>query len=186
MLELTHGDIRITVSNNHTYSVGSVDNAVPFKHEYLLDPKSEGHYSSKHGVRTERDGDEIASCILVAGGGASGIHTNSAVIHANSCYIAVGPFVASLSLPLLQLEWYTESDCATCFGVYFSPKHQCLISHGELEVARLSLKGEIMWSAGGADVFSNGFELLDDCVKVIDFYDQIYLIDIESGRGLMR
>lgn len=58
-------------------------------------------------------------------------------------------------------------DAATCFGVYYLPEHACLISHGELEIARLSLSGEIVWSAGGKDIFSEGFRLSREYVEAI-------------------
>ena len=71
---------------------------------------------------------------------------------------------------------------ATCFGVYHSLKHKCFISHGELEIARVSYSGEIIWQASGKDIFTNGFVLHDDYIETIDFNDQQYRIDIETGR----
>ena len=78
------------------------------------------------------EGSVISSCILTAVGGATGIHDHSALICGDSCIIAVGPFMCSLHIPSLDLEWKAEVDWATCFGVYYSAKHHCLISHGEL------------------------------------------------------
>jgi hypothetical protein len=37
-----------------------------------------------------------------------------------------------LALPSFKLLWHRQVDHATCFGVYFSANHDCLISHGEL------------------------------------------------------
>jgi hypothetical protein len=90
--------------------------------------------------------------------------------------------LCSLSLPNLDLKWSIKVDSATCFGVYYSSKHDCLLSHGECEVARVSLRGEIVWSAGGKDIFSEGFQIVGDCVEAIDFNHEVYRIDIATGR----
>jgi hypothetical protein len=90
--------------------------------------------------------------------------------------------LCSLSLPTLDLGWATKVDGATCFGVYYSPQHDCLLSHGEIEVARVNLSGEIVWSASGKDIFSEGFRVLDDEVEAVDFNHEVYRIDIVTGR----
>jgi hypothetical protein len=65
--------------------------------------------------------------------------------------------------------------------VYLSLKHSCYISHGELEIARVSYGGEVVWSASGNDIFTNGFSLHDDHIEVADFNDEKYRIEIETG-----
>jgi len=90
--------------------------------------------------------------------------------------------MCSLHLPTLDLEWHTQTDWATCFGVYHSLKHKCFISYGELEIARVSYSGEIIWQASGKDIFTNGFVLHDDYIETIDFNDEQYRIDVETGR----
>jgi hypothetical protein len=90
--------------------------------------------------------------------------------------------LCSLSLPTLDLTRATKVDKATCFGVYYCPEHDCLLSHGELQVARVSLKGEIVWSASGRDVFSEGFRIVGDHIEAIDSYHGVDRIDIVTGR----
>jgi hypothetical protein len=51
---------------------------------------------------------------------------------------------------------------ATCFGVHYDRDHDALISHGEPSICRFSVEGAIFWSAGGADIFTEGFSLLPD------------------------
>ena len=139
--------------------------------------------SSVHGLTCrEPDGSEH-SCILLAGGGASGVHEHSAVVFNGRCFVAVGDNICSLSLPTLDLRWVTKVDSATCFGVYYSPEYGCLLSHGELEIARVSLAGEVVWSAAGMDIFTEGFWIVGDYVEAIDFYHQVYRIEIGTGRS---
>ncbi len=139
--------------------------------------------SSRHGVVLREDGIVRQSCILLAGGGASGLHQHSAVCTGDASFVAVGDTLCSLELPSLDLLWHRRVDAATCFGVYHSTKYGCLISHGELEIARVSLSGEVVWSVGGADIFSEGFQLHTDSIEAVDFNRKVYRIDIETGAA---
>ena len=179
MLELACKTFLVTISDDPSYTVGFADNVRTYEHEYLLDCD---HVNCHHAIRVTDNDDDIASCILLACGGSTCIHEHSAVTHDNSCIIAVGPFMASVALPSLQLEWATKTDWATCFGVPHSEKHECLISHVELEIARVSFAGRLIWQVSGGDIFTGGFTLHDDCVDVIDWEDREYHIDIATGR----
>ena len=166
------------------YTPGSADNVRSYSREYKL-TDAETRPSSRHGLIL-RDGNTPArSCILLAGGGATGLHEHSAVTLDDTCFVAVGDTLCSLALPSLDLLWHRQVDTATCFGVYHSAKHNCLISHGELEIARLSLAGEVAWCSGGADIFSEGFELHPDYIEAVDSNGTVYRIDIATG-GSMR
>lgn len=185
MLELIAGNYRVSIIADSTHSVGSADNIHAYDHEYgLEDELGESAVTSRHAVRVSDNNEVVATCILFAGGGASGVHEHSAIIHDESCIIAVGPFMASLEVPSLKLRWTCQTDAATCFGVYRSEKHECLISHGELEIACVSYDGQLVWSSSGGDIFTNGFTLRDDSVRVVDFNGRHYTFDIETGREI--
>lgn len=182
MLTLVANPYVVTMFNDPTYSARSTDNVNRYCHEYDL---SGGYqHSSAHGLRVMEQSIEVGSCILLASGGATGVHENSSLVHGRSCIVAVGPFLVSLELPQLQLNWTAEVDTATCFGVYHSAKHECFISHGELEISRVSYEGEIAWQKSGADILTNGFSLGDDVVEAIDWDDRRYRWDIASGSEL--
>ena len=181
MKRFVASDLTIEVFDDSAYSPGSRDNPRHYNREYQLDDRLYKP-SSIHAVRVLSDDSEVATCILLASGGATSIHDHSGVIHDDSLILAVGPFIVSLSLPTLELNWKTQSDYATCFGVYHSEKHHCYISHGELEVARVSYTGKIDWVQSGADIFTNGFIVTDDSIKAIDFRNDAYEWNIEDGR----
>jgi hypothetical protein len=86
-----------------------------------------------------------------------------------------------MNLRPFEIEWFVQVDAATCFGIYFDVPHSALISHGELEIARLSYDGAILWSRSGADIFSEGFSMLPGYVEAIDFNGQAYRFDYETG-----
>lgn len=186
MLELAAGKYRVIIANDPTYAIGSADNVRSYDYEYHLgDARAEYTVTSRHTVTMTEDNKTIANCILLAGGGASTVHAHSAILHQDSCVIAVGPFLASLVLPTLELNWATQADDATCFGVHESQDHQCLISHGEMEISRVTFDGTVVWQASGADIFTNECLLYGDVVRVKDFNDREYILDINTGREIM-
>lgn len=181
VMEVQCESLMLTMLDEREYSAGSADNVRSYDRE--LDLSDEFRPSSRHGlICRELDGAEH-SCVLLAAGGSSRVHEHSAVVLKGVCFVAVGDMVCSLSLPTLVLNWATKVDGATCFGIYYSPRYDCLLSHGELEIARVNLLGEIVWSAGGADIFSEGFRVVDDQVEAVDFKGQVYRTDIGTGRS---
>ena len=125
----------------------------------------------------------LASRVLLAVGGGSGVHAHSAFVRGDTCFVAVGPFVCALELPTLRLLWHTRADTATCFGVYDAPSYASIISHGEFEIVRLSYSGQLLWSASGRDIFSEGFEIHEHHAEAIDFAGTRYTFELETGRA---
>jgi len=183
MVRLNSGQFDILLDNVPTYSFGSMDNHRVYSQEYRLDNEPY-QPSSLHAVRVISNADktEVADCILGAAGGASGIHENSAIINGDSLVIAVGPFMVSLHLPDLKLNWKTHTDDATCFGVYHSTTNGCYISHGELDVARVSYAGVIEWTNSGADIFTSSFTVADNQIEAVDWNEDVYVWDIQTGN----
>jgi hypothetical protein len=175
-----HGLVIEIIPEDFRYDPRSADNPRIYDRVYRLgDPQS-----SVHGLKVYQDSDLVSSAILIAGGGASGVHAHSAIVTPQFIFLAVGDHVVCLSLPTLDLVWATQTDSATCFGVHAIPGSSDIISHGELEIARLSNKGLITWSSSGRDIFSEGFELLPDAVKAVDFEGRTYLFDLSTGKDV--
>ncbi len=165
----------IRVVNEPQYSVGSVENA----RRYPLEMQLSGGLppSSVHGVLL--DGQPIA--VIANGSGTSEVHKHSAVFKDGLLYLVVGDRVVCLSLEPAKMIWSAKVDIATCFGIYFDEVSCALISHGEMEIARLSADGGIVWRAAGADVFSERFALHSQFIEVIDFNGKTYRFRIEDG-----
>ena len=141
------------------------------------------HPTSRHRLTLQAHGETLATRVLLAGGGASGVHANSALVRDDICFVAVGPFVCAVELPALRLVWHTRVDPATCFGLYDAPTYTSLISHGELEIARLSYTGELLWSRGGRDIFSEDFTLHAHHAEATDFAGTRYRCKLETGAS---
>jgi hypothetical protein len=150
--------------------------------EYYFNHRG-GRPSSRHGLVLRDGGVVRQSCLVLAGGGPTTVHEHSMAIVGAACFVAVGDTLCSLALPTLDLLWRRQVDCATCFGVYYLAKHDCLISHGELEIVRLALSGEVAWTAAGTDIFTEGIEIRDDHVAAVDFNRSVYRFDLATGAS---
>jgi len=179
MLSLKNENYEVVMRDDPAYSLECVDNTNAYDRKYLF-AEEVSYLSSKHGIFVSSRKGKSYSCILLAGGGASGVHAYDRAFD-YSCIVAVGCYMCSLSIPGLELGWHTQTDWATCFGVYHSPKYSCYISHGELEIARVSYSGEVEWRASGKDIFTNSFTLHEDYIEAVDFNDESYRIEIETG-----
>ena len=120
--------------------------------------------------------------VLLANGGASGVHTHSAFLRDEKCFIAVGPFVCALELPTLQLLWHFRADAATCFGIYDAPAYASIISHGELEIASLTYSGQKIWASSATDIFTEEFKLDEHHAEAVDFHGIRYRFELKTGQ----
>lgn len=184
MHTLLHRQLEVRIDNDPSFTFGSLDNPNSYNHSYRLD--DEPYLPSTLHTVTVVQGDHvvISSCILGSTGGVSGVHEHSAIIRSDSLLIAVGPFIASLRLPSLVLNWKVKTDWATCFGVYHSPENHCYISHGEIDVAAVSYDGVILWTNSGADIFTNGFSVSQNEITAFDWNEDRYRWDIRTGKLL--
>jgi len=167
---------RVMLIDEPSYSFGSADNSRRYDTE--VDLTGGCRPSSIHGVII----DGRPAMVIGDAGGASGVHEHSLLIHDSRVYVAVGAHVVSFTLGKPEPDWTLKTDEATCFGVHYSREHNALISHGELEIARFSPDGLMLWSSGGADIFSEGFTLLDDCIEAVDFDGRRYYFDYATGN----
>lgn len=168
----------VELVNESMYSLDSADNVRRYPIEHVLGtPRG---IASTHGLLVDGE----AAMLLAGGGGASGVHDHSALLRDDALFVAVGDGVACVALRPFGLRWFIATDGATCFGLHFDTSRRALISHGELQIARLSLDGRILWSAGGADIFTEGFALAPDAVEAIDFDGRRYRFDYDSGAVL--
>jgi hypothetical protein len=84
---------------------------------------------------------------------------------------------------LLEIQWFHKVDFVACFGIYYLEEHNCIISHGEVDIVRISLDGIIEWHTIGKDIFTEGFTLHKDYIEAIDFNHDKYRIDIITGAS---
>jgi hypothetical protein len=180
MLRLQNDTSEVTIMDDPNYSSGPADG---YGRVYSFGDSS--YMMSQHAVECRQSDGVTYSCILLGDGGMSGVHAHSGIRYQDLCLVAVGRHLVALRVPELDLVWSTEVDTATCFGIYCSPKHDCLISHGECEIARVAKSGEIVWWSSGKDIFTNGFRLREDTIEVVDFNDEVYEIEVATGKNTL-
>ncbi len=173
----------IELIDDSTYSIGSADNN--FNYDFVYhDDASLDYNSSCHGIRLLKDDKIIKSAIVCAVGGATGIHKNSVIVDYDNILICCADKVFCLRLPDLTLNWVTQTDQATCFGVYEADN--AYFTHGELQVSRLDKMGKIIWQTGLRDIIVNvdndepSFVLHDTFIELRDFNSNKYTIDFNG------
>ncbi len=180
MLNLKHNDYDISLTDEPMYSFESVDNVRTYEHEYILG--DDRNFASKYRLRLSKGEQIIHSCLLAASGWGTDINFQSAIIIDESIYVAVGNVVCSLKLPSLALQWWQKVDFATCFRIHYLSREDCLITHGECSISRITKKGEIIWCKSGKDIFTEGFEIKGDYIEAIDFNHEKYRICVRDGQ----
>ena len=178
MLTFQYREYEVRLLNEPFYNLTSVDNAYIYEHEYVLD-----HYiSSQHGLRVLRDAKILHSCILAASNGSTRVHSKAARIINDTIYIAVGNRLCSLALPTLNLQWQLEVDNTTCYGVHYHTAEDCLLTHGEVTISRISKNDRLIWQTSGNDIFTGESKIIGDYIESIDFNHEKYRIRISDGH----
>ncbi|RJF88207.1 hypothetical protein D3874_15270 [Oleomonas cavernae] len=165
------GDIQIV--NEPMHSFGSADNSRAYRREHNL---CDGSVRASYGIIV--DGDPI---VVIGVDRAMPIHSHSALVWGDRLHIALGSRIACFSLNPFVMLRAVEADAVMCFGLHFSTAHSALICHGELQISRLSADGDILWQAGGRDIFTGEFALRPACIEARDFNNAAYRFRYEDG-----
>lgn len=175
-------DSTISLFEESDHRADAADNSNQYTKAYFNGDESEA--ISKTGIRVEKDGQTVASCIIGSVGGTTGIHPNSSLISYGGLVVCCANSVFKLSLPDLQLEWKTEVDTATCFELFYLDEDYLV--HGEMEITRLNKNGQILWSQSGGDIFTTaegdgGFVIYDDYILATDWEYNQYKFDYDGN-----
>ena len=124
--------------------------------------------------------------VITAAGGATRLNPRSYLYIDDRLYLAIGEFVVCLMGPELKVTFAEKMDDATCFGLLYDKTEEALVVHGELSMTRFAPNGQILWQAGGADVFTGESEISDRTLKVSDFNGRKYVFNLETGIEEMQ
>lgn len=176
-LSLPAQDAEIKLYEDSTFTLNSMDNLRSYDLIYVA-PETD-HFSTKIGLTSSE-----RSVIILAGGGASGIHPNCATLCRGRLFVCVGDSLFALSIPYLELLWIVQADSATCFGVY-SIDDGVLI-HGELEISRVDDHGKILWQKSGSDIFVTpegeaAFQIVTNEVYALSWDGRRYKFDLDGN-----
>ena len=172
----TLGEIEII--DEKCFSFKSTDNVRDYPYAKNLDETERP--TSIHGISLGG----VPTAVFGASRGPTCVHKHSLALLGRKNYLAVSNKVVCFEIAPFKFNWHLEIDTATCFGVYFDEQHRALLSHGELEIARFSEDGHLIWTAGGEDIFSGAFEVRTEFIQVTDFNDRVYRLNYITGECL--
>ena len=184
-LNLTFKKYAIELYKDEAFKLNSADNN--FKYDFVYhDEEATKYQCSQHAIKVCEDEKIYKSAIVCAGAGGTTIHSQSAIIVDNDIFICCADKVFSLSLPDLTLNWITQVDMATCFGINLADNG--LFTHGEMSVTRLDLKGQIIWQTGLRDIIVNieenreqdEFVMHDTYISLMDFNTNKYQLGFDG------
>ena len=182
IMELQINNYRLTLKQAPPHSINSADNMNSYDRVHILGDNA--YLTNNYTVSCVGGDNILRTCLVQSCGGVSAVHEHSALTHDGRCFIAIGPYIIGIDIPSFDLVWTTRADDATCFGIHFSQEHNCLISHGELMIARATLDGTLVWRTCGEDIFTNDCQLDGDVIRVTDFNNRKYSFDINNGREI--
>ena len=169
----------IIIKEDEVYVLNSPDNK---RYDFHWNPKG---YTKDDRYRTfsiEVKGKNEARIALT--GNYYSFPENCAVLEENRLIVLQNYDIHIIDLEKMCLlqEYYIE-DMACNFGIYRIADGY--IIHGELDIKKLNLQFEKLWSFGGRDIFvtsngKNAFELGEKTIKLYDFEDNYYEIDFDG------
>jgi hypothetical protein len=178
-------EYRVYIADEPGFRPGSADN--PFKYERVYYDDGKYQPTSKHGIKVTRDGRSITSAIICETGGATGIHDNAFMVSGDNLVICCSDTVYSLKLPELTINWKKEFDSATCYSVY--PFKDDFIIHGELEIKRVDMNGNVKWNFSAGDIFATqdgteAMKIVGDRIEITDWNGNKYTLNGDGKATL--
>ncbi len=175
----------IGLVNETQYDPASTDHVRRYDRTYADEAGDTYRSSSRHGIFVYSGGEALASCCVCSSGGATGIHATCCVFDDGYLLLCCGDSIFCLTIPALDLSWWTKADMVTCFEIF---THEGgYIVHGELELSRLSRDGAIVWQFSGPDIFVTqagvgDFVLDGDVIHAAVWTGQRFTIDAKTGK----
>jgi hypothetical protein len=180
---IEYKDFVIELIDDKFHTLNSVDNINTYGIAYCQNMATQ--INSKHGIKIIEKETEISSAIVCSDGLSTTTHPTSYLINNDVIFVCCGRHVYALDIPSLRLNWVIEFDPDTCLEIY--PFEKDFIIHGESNISRGTVKGDIVWSVF---VNLNGhkeFEIFDG--KINSIYKLCRYIDDkqnESSKDLKR
>ena len=180
-----YGDPNYT---SNTYDIYT-DNKRQYEKEYSefeVEPSEDPDFfrTSNYAIIIKESGKEISSAIICEIDRQTIINKNSFIIEDNKIWICICNKIYCLEIPSLELKWQKEIDAFTNFSIY--KIEEDFIVHGELEIFRITKKGEIIWKYGGRDIWVNTedkpeIKIENNTIRLFDFESNEYVLDFNGN-----
>jgi|TARA_R100000541_G_C1862742_1_gene79517 hypothetical protein len=175
------GKYKLIINNETNYDSNSLELFADYDKNFLTE--SEYLLSTIFGLKIFEKETQISSAIIGSEGGASGLSENSQIIETDRILICCSDSVYCLNLPSLDLNWKIKPDEITSFRIFKIDGGY--IIHGEIQITRININGEILWKQGGADIFVNPdgedeLEITEEYIKAVDWENRVYKWDLNG------
>jgi len=179
----------IGLVNDTIYNPDSTDNAMVYDRFYSSRPYKDYNFPIRHGIWLFKKEEIEKSVCICSSGGHTGIHPKCFVLHEKNLVMCCADSIFSLAFPTLDLNWITNADHATCFGIY-KYEHGYIV-HGELDISRLDKAGRIIWQFSGSDIFTtptgrNDFKLSGNTIEAVNWDCTKFIIDAQTGQTVTK
>ncbi|WP_432664492.1 hypothetical protein R9X47_28685 [Wukongibacter baidiensis] len=179
MIELDKESLILYDENN--YTLDSTDNIRMYNNFYYGVNCNKSNVVTKIGIRYTVTGTNI---LLMATGGASGLHDTCYVIDQDNLIICVSDSIFSINIIDLSPNWVIQGDSASCIQLFKT--NDIYIVHGELGVSAITSSGEILWCFRGRDIFVTPdgrykFQIVDNKIYLTDWERNEYVLDLEGN-----
>lgn len=172
-------EIEIVV--DETYTINSTDN----KHyDYVYNPNvlDDNDFINVFSIKIKSN-EKVINIALI--GGAYSNIDNCAILHNDVLIVLQNDMISKIDITTGKL---ISSKIIETFGSNFSIHHikTGYIIHGEIEIIKLTFDFEIEWTFSARDIFATldgttAFELCDNCIKLYDFENNYYEIDLNGN-----
>jgi hypothetical protein len=161
--------------------------SIPDMHQHLAWPVDDIRWATSAVLISLESGEERKRLYSISSGSPTRVGVKSALCIGSDIIYVQGSYAARLDVANWRIAWRVDLDLGSCFGVYADPDDpSAVIIHGELEISKLSLNGDILWKVGGADIFvepeGSTFILQNHTVKTRDWNGSTYTIDTTTGH----
>lgn len=177
MKKIIHENIEIIQDKINPMYWKYIDTEQPYKNWLYGVDAYDDNITTSIGIKNLVERKEV---LLFATGGCSGAHDTCFLVRESHLLICVGDTVFCLDKDLLEVNWMTKCDWATCFQIL--KFKQGYIIHGELQITYLSFDGEIIWTFSGRDIFVTG-ESNNEC-RIVG--DEIHLLDWNEDKYILN
>lgn len=180
-MKVDYKNFEIEVIDDKNYNLNSADNSHHYQKVYFEESKF--RLNCKYAITVKEYGVEISSAIICEAGSPTGIFNNSFIIEDDKIWIRICNKIYCLEVSSLKLIWQKEFDEVTNFCFY--KLGDDFLIHGELEIFRITKKGEIIWSFGGRDIWfnpigHNELTIEENRIRLFDFESNEYVLDFEG------
>jgi hypothetical protein len=172
----------INITSDSTYSVRSADNR-HYDLEYNPGEYTRGDWYDAFSIHIDLFYKEYDVALV---GEPSSDPCISAMLNDDILTVMKGSSISQINVVTGKLTLYKRFDCYGCtFGIYSIPNGY--IVWGELEILRLDLNFEKIWSFMGRDIFvsqsdDSPFVLCEETIKLHDWEGNYYELDFDGNE----